>query len=426
MSALLRRYWVVLAIVGVFLVVFAVLLPISLAKDTSRDHSTYRKNRWGCAALADLVESVEPALQVVRVRHALTDLEEVGGLLVILDPERPFEDGEIESLAEWVEAGGRAVIAIEGPWDDFAASRTGAGMAQLDIAQAFGLMFRDRPAVSREATPVPGSPLGSGVESVEIRSRYGIVAPDAGQDEDDESDHEAGMVARIGPDDLTRHLTAGDADVMVSFEHGDGEIFLSADAEMFANGRLGERDNLRFVANLVWLNAPGGTVYFDEYHHGYKDPSRGSSGVDAAPLNRSLWVVALGAALYLFGRGVRFGRPVPVFDPKRRTAMEYVEALADLFGRAEAEQWALQKIAATFRHRLAAAGGMASAAPAEALATVVSRDRRMPDEECMALLEQVDALAVGGLPLKRRQLDALAGRIAAVEERLPAQIKRKP
>jgi len=170
MSALLRRYWIVFAITGVFLVVFAVLLPISLAKDASRDHSTYRKNRWGCAALADLVESVEPALQVVRVRHALTDLEEVDGLLVILDPERPFDDGEIESLAEWVEAGGRAVIAIEGPWDDFAASRTGAGMAQFSIAQAFGLMFRDRPAVSKEATPVPGSPLGSGVESVEIRS----------------------------------------------------------------------------------------------------------------------------------------------------------------------------------------------------------------------------------------------------------------
>ena len=195
---------------------------------------------------------------------------------------------------------------------------------------------------------------------------------------------------------------------------------MTSDVELFSNALIGNEDNVVFVANLLWSNAPTGTVYFDEYHHGFGAGSRSASDVDPAPLSRAWWVAAAGVAIFLWGKGKRFGAPQRIFDPRRRTAMEHVEALANLFDKAGADVWALRKIESAFRHRIASMAGLPATAPLESLATSVSPLRDAPDAECLQLLTELRAVAAAET-VSRKHLTAYVRRISSIEERLPVR-----
>jgi len=401
-KALLRRYGPALGVGAAFVLLFALLMPSLLGRDLTRDHSAFRKNRWGCAALAELCRRVEPRLRVELLTRPLDDLSRVHGPLLIIDPEKPFHEAEVSEVVRWVEDGGTLVVAVEGVWADPAATPIGRSPAFVALIQALGVQFHELAKPADRAAPSPGSRCAAGVTQVAIETNEGVaVVPDPPNTEG------------------TSELSGGGQPVLISFRRGQGEVFVSSDAAMFSNGVLAQEDNLRFVANLLWLHATEGAVYFDEYHHGFGARVRVGSAPDPAPLNRALMVAALGVAVFLFGKAQRFGAPADVFDPRRRVAMEYVEALAGLLARGEANQWALAKIGAAFRARLAAAVGLPTQVQGEALATALAERRGIPVEETSRLVAELDA-ALGEEGLRGRRLAELTGRMSAFEERAAA------
>ena len=426
MKDLLRKYWVVPAIFGVFLAVFIVLLPFMGTGDNTWDHSTQRLNRYGCTALAELVARVDPALKVERITQPLDNLAEVDGLLMIIDPERPFKRQEIEELLRWVEMGGTVIIGLQSVLDDFSGAQRGAALAQMAITQAFGVQLVPTFGDQDTAYPTEDSPLAAGVDAVRITSHATILV-DSGDssDSDDGLDipFDIGLPPVLAPQkqsDLTVHLTAERGNIMVSFEHGEGTVFLSSDVDLFSNAHITDEDNVLFVANLLWGYADTGTIYFDEYHHGFTLGADAASGVDPGPLKRAWWVTAVGFAIFLFAGGKRFGAPIKVFDARRRTVMEYIEALAGLFNKANADLWALRKIELAFRQRLAMATGLPVTADFESLSAGASPVRGAPDTECAELLAELRGV-IAGTALSRKQLLAFVRRISAIEERLPTR-----
>ncbi len=424
MSNFVRRYWIAALVVAAFLAVFVVLLSVMTARDAIRDHSAFRKNPFGCAALAELCASAQPPLRVRRITRPLDELSQVDGLLLIIDPEYPFSDAEIDELLRWVEKGGTLVAAFEGVWDDPSSFHPASGPAYVRLAGALGIGIIDRHETLNAALPVAVSPLVSGVERVAVATRY-AVTPLSGQDA---AEGWAAAEAAPGevecrlphsPEDLTPHLAADGDTIVASFEHGRGKVYVSSDAQMFANATLPREDNLAFVANLLWSNAPQGTVYFDEYHHGFGAEARETSDVDPTPLQRAVGVALVGCILFLVGKSIRFGAPTPVFDPRRRAAVEYVRAMAGLWHGAKAHHWALEQIARAFKHRVAEAAGLPPAVSPERLAAGLAERRGVPREETDRLLHDLEE-ALSGRSLTESRLARLVRRVALLEEAVGA------
>ncbi len=417
MKTLLRRYGPALGVGAAFLLLFALLLPSLLSRDLTRDHSAFRKNVWGCAALAELCRRAEPPLRVDVLTQPLDDLDDLSGPLLVIDPERPFASSELDAIVSWVESGGTLIAALEGPWDDPTTLAVRGQTPSMALASALGLAMVEGPATLEQAQPAPRADLGEGVERVAIRSRYTLQAasgPARGED----------RRLRLAPDDLRPQLLADGRPVLASFRHGRGEVFVSSDAAMFANSTLPREDNLQLMANLLWPRAEGGAIAFDEYHHGFGARAGDGPGPDPAPLNRALLVAAAGLALFLIGRAQRFGAPVRAFDPRRRAAMEYVEALAGLLARGEANRWALEKIGATFRHRLSAAAGRPTTVDDDTLAAALAERCGLPRETTVRLLADLDDALSRANPGSHRLL-ALTRHLSDLEERLGAPARRR-
>jgi hypothetical protein len=420
MTGFLRKYWVGAAVVGVFMVVFAALFPLMSGRDAIRDHSALRKNAFGCAALAELCESVEPPLHVRRITRSLDDLTEVRGPLLIIDPEYPFSDAEIDELIRWIERGGTLIAAFEGTWDDPPSFRPAAGPAYLQLASALGVSLVDQGRQVRTAVPAPSSPLANSVERVAVETRY-VIAPLAGQDAADSwasAEAARGKVECVLPHDegdMTRHLVSDGRSIMVSFQHGRGKVYASSDAQLFANAMLPSEDNLPFVANLLWGSAVGADVYFDEYHHGFGARATEGSEVDPTPLYRAAGAAVVGCVLFLIGKSIRFGAPRSLHDRRRRSAAEYVEAMAGLWHGARAYHWALEQIADTFRRRIATAVGVAPSAPSEALVDAFAERRGVSRKDLTKLFADLQE-ALSAPALTERRSAALVRRIAQFEE----------
>ncbi|HLO04705.1 MAG TPA: DUF4350 domain-containing protein, partial [Symbiobacteriaceae bacterium] len=124
--------------------------------------------------------------------------------------------------------------------------------------------------------------------------------------------------------------------VLVSEQHGEGQIIWSADYLWLTDKFIAQSNNLELALGLL-RPAPGRTVAFDEYHHGYSAIEHWWQ-ILRGPLQ--LFVLQLGAALLLFfwAAGRRFGRPRPEPRLPARAAVEYVGAMSNLYRRSRAKE----------------------------------------------------------------------------------------
>ncbi len=129
----------------------------------------------------------------------------------------------------------------------------------------------------------------------------------------------------------------GDRAGAVLLRHRKGRVLIVADARLLTREGLvrsdGEPrdDNVVFLANVAFLDARDGKVYFDEYHHGLR--SGGGfwgylqyHGERATPL---LILVVLIVAGWRWA--VRLGPAVPAVKTANADAVDYASALARLY-----------------------------------------------------------------------------------------------
>src|SRR5439155_27282967 len=110
----------------------------------------------------------------------------------------------------------------------------------------------------------------------------------------------------------------------------DRAVWLVADADLFRNRALRETDAGPLV--LGWVVGSDDRVLFDEYHHGFA--SSGSLAVLVlawslrSPWGWAAWQLAAVGLLALGFGAVRFGPPRAGLEPRRRSPLEHVRALA--------------------------------------------------------------------------------------------------
>jgi len=227
-----------------------------------------------------------------------------------------------------------------------------------------------------------------------------------------------------GVDGVERLLTAEDGEgvewiAAAELSLGEGRVVVFSEAAPLSNERAGD-DPLAVLAVRAALAYTGAadTVFFDEFHQGIRgERSRAEVLGDFFLGSRggmTLLHLAAACLLVLACAGIRFGAPAPAVAPpdlERRSPLEHVSALGDLYRKAGAPNTAALLL----------------------LARLARSARRPPPRtagEAVALLRKLDAGEGPDTPLARARKGLraippdLAAIVAGVDEHLAARGSR--
>jgi hypothetical protein len=195
--------------------------------------------------------------------------------------------------------------------------------------------------------------------------------------------------------------TAGDGKgtVWLRLPWGQGAIYLLLDDHAWTNAGFDQGENARVLAATLAQEVHGGVFGIDEYRHGHGRVESFISLLWALPGAQGFLGIGLVLALlYFYGRNVRFGPAELYHLPERRTAREYIEAVAQLNERARAAPLALTAIVDRMQNLAARRGQQ----PAEAEQAVAAAAQYVGRGERPAQPAQAIALAAQLIRLRKK------------------------
>jgi hypothetical protein len=142
-----------------------------------------------------------------------------------------------------------------------------------------------------------------------------------------------------------------------------GAIYLLLDDTAWTNAGLDQGENAKVLAGILRTALRGGVLAIDEYRHGHGRAESFLTFLVNLPGARSvLWLGLLWGLFYFVSRNYRLEPLRPFERVERRTAREYIDAVAQMHERARAAPLAVEAVARRFRHlqRGSAAPGSAA------------------------------------------------------------------
>ena len=172
-----------------------------------------------------------------------------------------------------------------------------------------------------------------------------------------------------GVHDVRRLLTAADSGssdrewiLAAEFAFGEGRVVIFSEGGPISNARAGKHPlAVLAVRAALAYTSEADTVFFDEFHQGIRgDRTQAEVLRDfflGNPAGRTLLHLVVVSFLILACLGLRFGAPTPAVAPpdlERRSPLEHVSALGDLYRKAGADDTAalllVARLARTTRH----------------------------------------------------------------------------
>jgi hypothetical protein len=154
---------------------------------------------------------------------------------------------------------------------------------------------------------------------------------------------------------------------------GRGTLIVVGTVAPFLTSNLAISDNARFAVGLASAAvASGGSVAFDEYHHGVHPATTMLAVVERTWPGRALLLVMVVAFLYVALTGRRLGPPQPLDPRPPRSSLEYVRGFAGLVRRAGKQEIVRDRLRRELHAGLARGAGLD---PATELSRVIDRVR---------------------------------------------------
>ena len=129
-----------------------------------------------------------------------------------------------------------------------------------------------------------------------------------------------------------------------------GAVYVLLDEFAWTNSGLDHGDNARALATVLNRELRGGVLAFDEYRHGH---GRAESFLvyflNLPGSTAFLWLGVVWGGMYWYGRNVRLKPVEPYVEQERRTAQEYIDAVAALYERARAAPLVVEGVARRLR-----------------------------------------------------------------------------
>jgi len=338
-------------VIAIALVVGYLYRPEGLRSEEEL-RSSFRTTPDGVAALARGIERLgRPAGQRIT---PLVEADPVRGTVALLEPPLFPSPREVRALLDRVREGGTLIYAPPHRFDETGRPRTTPLMDSLGVTL--------RPRLGREwlsATPLAQPrwyehPLTAGLPP-SLPPVHGVRVRGESDPDSSRVDGVERLLAAEGPQ-------GGLWTAAAELSLGEGRVVVFSEARALANERVAN-DPLAVLAVRAALayTPPADTVFFDEFHQGIRgERTRAEILRDfflASPGGRTLLHLVAVCFLILACAGVRFGAPTPAVAPpdlERRSPLEQVSALGDLYRKAGASNTAalllLARLARIARH----------------------------------------------------------------------------
>ena len=344
-------FWIIVIVVGVLVVGF-LFRPQGQVNQNIR-RSFFRTTPDGVAALARGIERL--GRTTAPRTTPLVDADPVRGTIVLLEAPVFLSPRAVRALLDRVREGGTLLYVPVYLAD-------ADGTVELPLMDSLGVKFRFRSLRDQIREQALEEPRWR-----EHRLTTGLPAPDslihgmriAGEDYPDSS----------GVHDVQRLLTAEDPGSSewewigaAEFAFGEGRVVVFSEGGPVSNARAGDHPlAVLAVRAALAYTSEADTVFFDEFHQGIRgDRTRAEVLRDfflGSPGGRTLLHLVAVCFLILACIGLRFGAPTPAVAPpdlERRSPLEHVSALGDLYRKAGANNTAalllVARLARTARH----------------------------------------------------------------------------
>jgi len=371
-----RRRWILLG--GVVVLIAIVVALRGTATGDSPEHSSSSDAGNGTSALRLYAESLGHATGTVEGHYSLPSLP---ALMFVFRPKEGFSSSESQQLDTWLRAGNVVVYATE--------ERD----PQLD--SQFGLHLS---STSVGASAHAAAPILGGVAQLSGATTALAFKPSPSQVPLLRNEHGDVMAVRTTV--------------------GSGQLIAMSDPLVLCNGYLRLADNGRLAADLIALTPNGGTVLFDEFHHGQITGNVPTATAWAlTPWGAALVLAVLIIVAGLAMRGRAFGPPIPLRQAADRSSAEYAAAVGSLLHRTGARRVTLETLLSATRRTVAERVGLGSATPSgQVLETIAQRSPAAAAELSRAEAELPSAMTSEAAVLDMaRRLHNLAYPLSTVE-----------
>jgi hypothetical protein len=354
MTMRLRRD--ILIVGGLFLVLAAFLILVPADSGEADLGATSHASRpKGALALYRWLDGL--GYHVERLEYRDFAVGEELDLLFVLAPTDSYAPEEVQSVLEWVEAGGTLILA-----DD----RRGGGAAALLHALGVALVIAPHTPLAQASLIQPAA------AGETITAQTNVVLADL-------------------PPEAAPLIGDADAPVLAGLQRGAGYIYLSSSLRPFTNAGLADAGSPALMLSLLRRTPTGGRLSFDEYHHGYVgQPSLGRLLL-GSPWGWALIYAGLVGAAYVVLSGRRFGRPTTLREETaRRSSAEYLESMAGLLRRGRKSGYLLQHYRISLKRRLAKPYGISPTLDDDAFVVALTAARPIDTVALRSLLTRMD------------------------------------
>lgn len=357
----------VVAVVALIVIVAAAGAPVT---SSGRSASASDGGPGGAGTVRRYLEAM--GARTSTVEGAIFD-PSGADVLLVLAPSETISEGDVARLVAFIKRGGTVVLAAD------------TGIAERALLTAYGMRVAGIAA--------PGAHDLSGIAFADPRAR--TVTFDRG-------------ITLAGTENALILATDGAVPIAVATRDNAGVLIVVGSAWPFLGAGLGEPDNARFVLSLVRPALAGGSVAFDEYHHGVHPTSDITVLLERTWPGRALVFATVMVFLYLALSGRRLGPPLPVEVRPARSSLEYVRGFAGLVRRSGRGEIARRRLrtdlrgglarrlgldpATDFERVLAVLGAADRTSAARARAVDESLGRRLRDADLLRTVADIDEL----------------------------------
>jgi hypothetical protein len=436
-----------LTILLTFAVIVGVLILVSTFSYTQKgkeqdyevapNRSTYHSGPTGVRALYDFLN--ESGYKVTRWKETpqklLTDSgRSVKTFVITGDIKVRFTDAETDALLNWIKSGGRLVLIDRNPQQDRGAKP---GSWNIRVQTFATPTLETDPSDSQQMTndvvafkPVQPTLLTRNIDSV-MPSRFAsrlsispVTALDAVTvDASDPDETPAEPTTEVAPAPVV-HMFDDKGALLVDYTYELGRVVILTDPYMISNGGIKLNDNLQLAINIVGAGGDG-LIAFDEYHQGKGRTQNTFAGYFAGtPVLLLAAQIGFVVVLILWGRGSRFGRPLPLAQVDRRSSLEFVASMAELQQRARAFDLAIENIYTRTRRVLARHAGVDYNSSRSEIASRIASRGTIDGRRLETLMRECEGV-INGEPCSWRQSIDLVRRLREVERDLGLRMRSR-
>jgi Domain of unknown function (DUF4350) len=284
-----------------FLIVFVALLLYSQLNQDRSIGSSFSTTPQGVAAFRAVLQNANLDIGLWRKPFKELSLTESNNLLLVIEPEKELVD--TAKLLDWVSRGNIVVdVSNLGKIFSYFSSSSEVKVSPESVLSEGEL---------REQA------VGCSLDNAGVCNKVETIAlkhfSSYKKNNEQKKDEKVELVVKFGDDKF----------FAARKKHGNGEVWWVVDSSAILNENIDRGDNLRF---FYQLSARANKILFDEFHHGYLEPSTGGAKNREDVIKLLIVFLTILLIVGALSRSVRFGQVTPENDANTSSSIEFAAA----------------------------------------------------------------------------------------------------